>query len=57
MPPTDMNLAFEQSITVPNGESLSHAFGDAAIFVHIARFLGSRDPPCLVFRQGDAQPR
>ncbi len=54
MPPTDMNLAFEQSITVPNGESLSHAFGDAAIFVHIARFLGSRDPPCLVFRQGDA---
>jgi hypothetical protein len=57
MPPKDMSRAFEQSITVPIGESLSHAFVDAAIFVHIARFLGSCDQPCLIFRQPEVHPR
>jgi hypothetical protein len=32
-------------------ESLRHAFGDAAIFVHIARNQGNIIAPCLFFEQ------
>jgi hypothetical protein len=34
--PRDMRRPLRQSITVPIGESLHPAFGDATIFVHIA---------------------
>jgi hypothetical protein len=36
MPPKGWRRSPCSSITVPNRESLEHAFGDAAIFVHIA---------------------